>query len=599
MTYHNSCQSYHTVPLQRKNHKHHYHNNQIMNVPTPKPSFRCSSWLLCLVLLWHKFAFSLGQVRGLYSPRSSSLPSRDGNHALLSTIIRRHLQQQSPPPSSPSDDQDEQWIIPECGQVLDTIPTEELRTLIYDLLVENLELSETELAALRIGILPEVDYGIQLVKVCGKCSDYTGRHAGVCEADHYAANVTHSGLAILPLERDSATRLVRGTRPVTILCHGTQPNNLAVPSNLWNTTNQDPDGLVLFGVLFTAMTATISILPDYTGYGESRVDAYRAYIVRQGYVTATMPLLWETEKYLANATNCQTAAANAFCLVGYSEGGYGAVALADALYHQMGATIIQVRAGGAPLRLSTEQLKFLVLQVMEDTFDPRRRYYLAMLAAAYSTTTTDVRNYNASQDLVSATQRENILQAIRQDGNDRQGINSVIPINDPLSILDSHIITTFQRAIEAGEQDPCITSVVKGETDLLCEALKAQDLLDVVRQTPYPVVLCHSREDTLVSFLNTPTPEQVAANKRLQLEVVSGGHESAALDCFLQSLIFYVTEMENYKVADKHEAKGCNSTAQVQGVVDDERLTSNAASFGSKHIWMEILLVVIGAIYWI
>ena len=573
-------------------------------MPTAKSSFMCSSILLLyLLLIWRGLAVTSGQVRDDFFPRSPLRHRSGESHgALLSTIFRRHLRQRREQQQQDEqiDDDSDRWVIPECGQVVDTIPTEELRVLIFDLLVEGLDLSEAELAVLRIGILPEVDYGVQLVKVCGRCSDHVGRYEGVCEADHYAFDATHSGLVILPMERDSTTRFARGTRPVTILCHGTQPNNLAVPSNLWNatTTRDDPDGLVLFGVLFTAMTATISILPDYTGYGESRRIAHRAYIVRQGYVTATLPLVWETEKYLADTTNCQTAAADAYCLVGYSEGGYAAVALADALHHRMGRTIIQVRAGGAPLRLSTEQLKFIVSQVMEDTFDARRRYYLAMLAAAYSTTTTDVRNYNASQDLVSTTQRETILQAIRQDDNERQDINNVIPIDDPLSILDPYIISTFQRAIEAGEEDPCVTSVVVGETDLLCEALKAQDLIDEVRETPYPVVLCHSREDTLVSFLNTPTPEQVAANPRLQLEVVTGGHESAAVECFLQSLIFYVTEIENYKAVDKHKVQGCDPKTETQ-VVDDEERTSNGMMLANKYIVINMFFVVIGTMYWI
>ena len=554
----------------------------IMLVSKSSCLFSC---LLCLLLLWQQIAFS-SCLADASSPRS--LLSRIGDHALLSGIFRRHLQQRQIQDTDKNNNEEDEWNIPACGQVLDTIPTEDLRTIIYDMLVENLDLSEAELVVLRIGILPEVDYGVQIVKVCGKCSDYTGRYEGVCEADHYAANVTHSGLAILPLARDSSTRLVTGTRPVTILCHGTEPNNLAVPSNLWNNTG-DPDGLVLFGTLFTAMTATISILPDYTGYGESRADAYRAYIVRQGYVTATLTLLWETEKYLANATDCRTAAADTFCLVGYSEGGFAAVALADVLYHKMGHTIIQVRAGGAPLRLSTEQLKFLVSQVMQDTFDPRRRYYVAMLAAAYSTTTTDVPNYNSSQDLVSAVQRETILQAIRRDGNDRQGINSAIPIGNPLGILDAEIIATFQRAIEAGELNPCVTSVVEGETDLLCGALQSQDLIDVVRQSPYPVVLCHSPEDTLVSFLNMPTPEQVAENPRLELQVVDGGHESAALDCFLQSLLFYVMEIEDYEVTAKDEVEGCSSPTKSQ--VGDDAATSTGTLVGSKHFWMNVLAV--------
>ena len=212
---------------------------------------------------------------------------------------------------------DNELNIHECGQVIATVPTQELRDMLDDLVVNDLDLSVPELLLVQAGILPEVDYGVQVIKVCGKCSDYAGLYKGVCEPDDYAFDSTHSGLLLLPLVRDT-TRLVRGTRPLTILSHGTTPSNMRVPSNLWNVS--DPDGLVLFGTLFTGMTGCVSLLPDFTGYGESRVDAFRAYVVRKAYVTGTLPLIWESEALVANISDCKTAVADDIVVVGYSEG---------------------------------------------------------------------------------------------------------------------------------------------------------------------------------------------------------------------------------------------------------------------------------------
>jgi hypothetical protein len=123
------------------------------------------------------------------------------------------------------------------------------------------------------------------------------------------------------------------------------------------------------------------------------------------------------------------------------------------------------------------------------------------------------------------------------------------------------VIATFQRALVNGEADPCVTSVVEGESDLLCKALKDQDLFETVLQTPYPVVLCHSTEDTLVSFDNMPTAAEIDGNDLLDLERVTGGHETAGGICFARNLLFYVANIENYEVVKKHkdDAIGCKA----------------------------------------
>jgi pimeloyl-ACP methyl ester carboxylesterase len=520
----------------------------------------------CLLLLW---------------------PAWTGATASWPDLLRQALADAAPRRRSLQETAD--WEIPACGEVLATLTTHEVRVLLEDLITDNLNLSQTELLVFRVGLVPELDFGVKVVKICGKCSDFAetaNLYEGVCQAEDYASDVIHSGLLMLPLERDSSSQIASGTRPVTILCHGTEASNLSVPSNLWNST--DPDGLVLFGTLFTSLSGTVTILPDYTGYGESRDSVFRAYVVRQAYATATLPLLWESERMVLEESNCQSAVGDAFMVVGYSEGGYAAVALADVLHHQLNKTIIQVRAGGAPLKLSTVQLQFLVQQVLQDTFDSRRRYYIALLGAAYSTTTTDVANYNESQDLMARDLRTEVLNAM-QAGSERSSINEVVPIDNPLSILDANIIATFQRALANGEEDPCVTSVVEGETDLLCRALQAQDLIQVVEETPYPIALCHSPGDTLVSFGNLP---DVSVNKLLNIEQVSGGHESAALDCFLQSILFYREDgkVQDFPLEDKTLTGGCLSN-QATTKDEDVAATVSGASLGRPTLGLGVLLL--------
>lgn len=87
----------------------------------------------------------------------------------------------------------EELNIPSCGEVLSTLETDELRDLLDDLVQTNLGLSGPELLAFQAAILTEVDYGVKVVKVCAKCSDYIGLSEGVCEAQDYAIDVAHSG----------------------------------------------------------------------------------------------------------------------------------------------------------------------------------------------------------------------------------------------------------------------------------------------------------------------------------------------------------------------------------------------------------------------
>ena len=171
---------------------------------------------------------------------------------------------------------DLQSNVTECGQVIDAIGYLELRDLFRSLFVDGLNLASFEL------VVSSVDFGVQIRKICARCSDYPPGTT-TCLLDDYGYHALHSGLLIVPLDENN--QIKSGTSPVNILCHGTQGGNQDVPSNQWSRTA--PDGQVLIAVLFTSISGAFGVVPDYTGYGESS-DYFRAYIVKKGKIPSML-----------------------------------------------------------------------------------------------------------------------------------------------------------------------------------------------------------------------------------------------------------------------------------------------------------------------
>lgn len=473
---------------------------------------------------------------------------------------RRHLQ--TPPQQQPA-----------CGEILDTLGYLELRALLEQLIAQQLVLSVLEQFYVNAVVLPSVEFGVQIRKVCASCSEFapdvsstSSSTTAACLPDEYGFDALHSGLLIIPLDDKNENQIKPGTSTVNILCHGTQSGNQDIPSNQWSIVN--PSTQVLMGVLVSSMTGTFTLAPDYIGYGESSEDHYRAYLVRRAYPTSVLPLLYKAEEIVAQETNCASALADSMTVMGYSEGGYAAVAVADAM-HQMGKTIITVKSGGAPFRLSSVQINFLVNQITQGTFASSRRYYLALVGAAYSQTTSDVLNYGLGQDMLDTNRRQDLLNVVHSAGG-QSSINQLVPINNPLLVFNQTLVETLRAALLRGEAEPCVTSAVPGESDLLCLALQANDLVKVVESTPYPVTVCHSVDDMLVAYDNIPN---ISANPLLDLEQIEGDHSSAGAACYLSIIQYFVDDdnVQNVPVVDKSYSNGC-----PDGIVSSTNARTNA-----------------------
>jgi hypothetical protein len=438
---------------------------------------------------------------------------------------------------------------PACNDILDKYSKEDAKQIV-GLILDGLNLDEV----IKTSILALVRYGAQVRKICAACTDFEPI-PGFCTESDYGSDVTHSGLAFIPLE-ESGTSTVAGTLIPVIYCHGSKTDSQ--PSTEWAGSRTPRD--VMLNFMITVTQGTVGILPDYMGYGESLGKAFRGYLVKKSYQTSTIPLVKKISKLFEEETGCITALADAAVIMGYSEGGYAAVAVAEAL-KSMDIDIIQVEAGGGPYSISSVQIYYTMKNVDDGTFDLLARFYFALFGSAYSSTYEDLSNYGL-QNLLSADYRDEIVRLVNT-GASSVTLNSNIPISDPLVILDEAMISFVRTAIAAGEIDPCSpsSSPIPGISEVMdiCKTLVEQDLRTTLESVEYPVRFCHSTEDLLVDIRNIPN----VTNNPLYLTVnfKTGTHLEAGNKCLTDSFLFFLagSTLSQYLVQEK----ACEAPSQA------------------------------------
>jgi len=435
-------------------------------------------------------------------------------------------------------------------------------------------------------------YGVRVKTVCASCNEvyiqsrslygYTPRsnaeYDKYCGDDVYGYDNTQSGLVMVPLVEDENGNLVekQGTLPAFIHSRTTKVNRYDVPSQMWSTTSDGHRSVeMLTCFLATATKGTVSFAPDFMGYGLS--DASKSYLIRNSYVTSFLPLWIKVAGELTEDTDCKTALADAAFIQGYSEGGYASIAIGEALNKVFNVEIVRIRSG-APT-LSLEKSIMSSTSLFKDGL-LKDYYYTALLfAAAYSSTNTNLANYGAGQDIVNTKYTNitdpvlNILSWLEESDitanlvNERmlnlasdEGIND----NDIISeiIFDPEIVSFMDDAYNDGVSNPCSPSYSGyqvGINDLICEALVDNSLTDVLYSAQYPVQICHSVEDELVTYDNIP---DITRNPEyLTIAAQTGDHFTAGGTCITSDIVYFTSaEFRDYTPLVKHKADGCGIT---------------------------------------
>lgn len=451
--------------------------------------------------------------------------SSDGRGGGNQDATRRVQQDSSSPP-------------PACDEVLETWNVSQ----VMDGLQTYIDSSGS--TALQSVLFPLIKYGVQIRKICASCSDpasILATSTDFCSSDAYGSDVTFSGLAMIPLQEEDLT-VIPGRLILNMYARGTRASS--EPSTEWQGSDSTPE--LLYTLVVTVVTGCVSLLPDYMGYGESLGTAYRSYIVNKSYQTSSVPLAVRLHQLLQVESQNTTRLSNGAVVNGYSEGGYAAVSIANAL-NSVGIDILYVQAGGAPIAIASTQLLRTLKRIDQGTFPPENFFFLALLGSAFSSTNPDLANYQKGQDLLDRSYRNRTVQLVNTGSTSAVVNNFIYDLNgDDPTVLFSSELTNFTRtALAAGDTKPCgPDSSLPGKPEFLCAALEDQDLTQTVLDTTFPIQFCHSPDDVLVDYGNVPN---VSLNDKLSLSVVSGSHFEAGGACLTQALLWFLNpDLDNY-----------------------------------------------------
>jgi hypothetical protein len=146
-------------------------------------------------------------------------------------------------------------------------------------------------------------------------------------------------------------------------------------------------------------SGTVSISSDTLGYSNT-YDYFKGYIIKKQYQLSFIPLWLKTKRMIAEETGCVSELGNGLTIAGYSEGGYGAFALAQAA-ESAGIDVQAVLSGAGPYLTSSALLTTGYLGMAEGTFPSSRRHYTIQLGQSYSSTYRGMENYGTGQDLLA------------------------------------------------------------------------------------------------------------------------------------------------------------------------------------------------------
>jgi hypothetical protein len=250
-----------------------------------------------------------------------------------------------------------------------------------------------------------------------------------------------------------------------------------------------------------------------SGFGVSLRTHDRPYLLQAAYHQASALTLAATVNYLRNATSGCTELAKVVTVAGSSEGGYAAITSAYAL-RQLGLRIRQVHAAGPLLNLDVN-FKFLVQGIDEETITGSLPQVLPLTLFSLSNDFPGRANADTNQTAISSNWSvpgnlsRNIFQWIRGPNPlTREEIEALLPPPNRLNELGNpELVALYREGIQSNVTEPCAEESglrTEGVTDLLCQAISDVSLWDAVRSAPFPLELCYSEIDNLVTVRNFP-----------------------------------------------------------------------------------------------
>lgn len=174
----------------------------------------------------------------------------------------------------------------ECGQVIGVTPMEVVINLMNAI---TGGINGTLKDAVAPLLNATIRYDIEARVVCSSCEQVATSSLNAdtsefgfgtyCGEDRYLYNATHSGLLFLPFERETGKVIANVKLMGAVFAHSLLIDTTGAPSELWPKDLQDffasSDNTTygalynVLGGLFAAGAGVVSIMPDYTGFGQS------------------------------------------------------------------------------------------------------------------------------------------------------------------------------------------------------------------------------------------------------------------------------------------------------------------------------------------
>mmetsp|Transcript_16664 Transcript_16664/g.24947 ORF Transcript_16664/g.24947 Transcript_16664/m.24947 type:complete len:238 (-) Transcript_16664:500-1213(-) len=231
----------------------------------------------------------------------------------------------------------------------------------------------------------------------------------------------------------------------------------------------------------------VSISPDYMGYGSS--DSFRNYLIRDTYVTASMPLWLKAAVFLKEETESNTALADAAFYLGYSEGGYASVAVAEDLKNAIGVKPLRVLAGAGPFRMKDGiHLKATVKSA--DSLTSNLASYSPANPNHKVSDALGGQSLLSSERMDTADQTTHVISWLAENNIDRNEVNVRLGLNNFTidDVWDADLIKITRNAITDGNENIC-----DGVSNKLCAVMAENDLIETLENAEYLIDLCHKR----------------------------------------------------------------------------------------------------------
>lgn len=179
-----------------------------------------------------------------------------------------------------------------------------------------------------------------------------------CNEGSFASGRIMSGLLLEPIDSTTKEPIV-GKVAASIYSYATEPDPFLANTETWPSNVAETPPMQL-GALAASSAGTYTLVPDVIGNGEDW-ESVRSYVVKEVYQASAIPLLLKVKDHLESKYNGCTLLDKRVAIMGYSEGGYATVSIADAIdMLDDGYVHTYTGVGGAPLRLSSAQTKAVV-----------------------------------------------------------------------------------------------------------------------------------------------------------------------------------------------------------------------------------------------